>query len=62
MAIKIVISSGQYHFVDEEGRHRTWDTRDGCEWWRKQVWLKEGGHNLEETAVKYVPIWRKKGE
>jgi len=43
----IAISSGQYHFVDEEGWQTEWITASPREWYRKQLWIKAGGHSQD---------------
>jgi hypothetical protein len=45
--IQIAITSGQYHFVDEDGWQLEWRTETPGEWWDKMVWLKDGGHSQD---------------
>jgi hypothetical protein len=50
-SVTIVIGSGQYHFVTEDGWRESWVTETAREWWEKHLWQKAGGHKQDATSV-----------
>lgn len=47
--IRIAIDIGQYHFVTWDGWREEWITQSPSEWWKKQQWMKEGGHKQDRN-------------
>lgn len=42
-SFKIACDIGQYHFVTWDGWREQWITKTPKEWWKKQMWMKNGG-------------------
>lgn len=47
--IRIGVDIGQYHFVTADGWKEQWNTISPSEWWKKQQWIKDGGHSQDKN-------------
>lgn len=58
-SFRIAVDIGQYHFVTWDGWLEEWNTQTAREWWRKQLWLKDGGYNQDRNHIHYIRTTRR---
>ena len=45
---RIAVDIGQYHFIDWRGWREEWRPLGAREWWKRYLWLKDGGWSQDE--------------